>query len=102
MITFIVHLRVKPEDAPAFEATANVEVRAGIHTADSASITIAKAGKKWIETSELGAPERDPRLPPDQHPYGSPHLGGRARGERSSRPRAAIVTALKASICAPL
>ena len=50
----------KKKDATAFEATANVEIRAGVHTADSASITIAEAGKKWIETSEFGAPEREP------------------------------------------
>ena len=37
---------------PAFEATANVEVRAGAHTADSASKTIAEAGALWLQTGE--------------------------------------------------
>ena len=50
----------KKKDAAAFAATASVEIRAGVHTADSASITIAEAGKKWLETAELGAPEREP------------------------------------------
>ena len=40
----------KKKAADNFAATANVEIRAGIHTADSASITVAEAGKLWIET----------------------------------------------------
>ncbi len=46
----------KKKDATAFAATANVEIRAGVHTADSASITIAEAGKLWIETGEARGP----------------------------------------------
>ncbi len=42
----------KKKDADAFAANASVEVRAGIHTADSASITVAEAGKKWIAACE--------------------------------------------------
>jgi integrase len=48
----------KKKDATSFEATASVEVRAGIHTADSASKTIAEAGKLWIETGEQNELER--------------------------------------------
>ncbi len=48
----------KKKDATAFEATANVEVRAGVHTADSASKTIAEAGKLWIATGEQNGLER--------------------------------------------
>jgi integrase len=48
----------KKKDATAFEATASVEVRAGVHTADSASITIAEAGKLWIATGEQSGLER--------------------------------------------
>ncbi len=48
----------KKKDATAFEATASVEVRAGVHTADSASITIAEAGRSWIETGEQNGLER--------------------------------------------
>lgn len=43
-----------------FQATANVEIRAGVHTADSASVTVAEAGKLWIETAERGSPGREP------------------------------------------
>ena len=42
----------KKKEADAFAANASVEVRAGIHTADSASITIAEAGKKWLAACE--------------------------------------------------
>src|ERR1700722_3462960 len=34
----------RKKDADAFAATAKVEIRSGIHTADSASVTIAEAG----------------------------------------------------------
>ena len=50
----------KKKDATAFAATASVEIRAGVHTADSASITIAEAGKKWIESAELGSADNEP------------------------------------------
>ncbi|OWV79583.1 integrase [Rhizobium sp. R634] len=42
----------KKKDADAFAATAFVEVRDGVHVADSASITVAEAGKLWIATGE--------------------------------------------------
>ena len=48
----------KKKVADNFEATANVEIRAGIHTADSASITVAEAGKLWLETGEQAGLER--------------------------------------------
>jgi integrase len=38
------------KDADAFEAHARVDVRAGIHTAESASVTVAKAAALWIES----------------------------------------------------
>ena len=44
--------------ADNFAATANVEIRAGTHTPDSASITVAKAGEEWIETAEAAGLER--------------------------------------------
>jgi integrase len=44
--------------ADNFSATANVEIRAGVHTADSASITIKEAGKLWLETGENAGLER--------------------------------------------
>jgi integrase len=48
----------KKKVADNFEATANVEIRAGIHTADSASITVAEAGKLWLETGDRAGLER--------------------------------------------
>jgi len=48
----------KKKDADAWSATAKIEVRRGTHTADSASVTIAKAGKFWIESAERNGLER--------------------------------------------
>jgi integrase len=48
----------KKKHAVAFAAIASVEVRAGVHTADSASITIAEAGRLWIATGEQNGLER--------------------------------------------
>jgi integrase len=48
----------KKKVADNFAATANVEIRAGVHTADSASVTVGEAGKLWIETAERDGLER--------------------------------------------
>src|SRR5271166_2898704 len=48
----------KKKAADSFAATDNVEIRAGIHTPDSASKTIAEAGRLWIETGEQAGLER--------------------------------------------
>ena len=53
----------KKKAADNYEATANVEIRAGIHTAESASKTIAEAGRFWIETAKPPAWSA-PRSPP--------------------------------------
>ena len=54
------HLKTfaRKKDATAFEATASVEVRSGVHTADSASKTIAEAGQLWLKTGEAKGLER--------------------------------------------
>lgn len=38
----------RKKDAGEFSATAKMEIKAGIHTADSASITVAEAGERWL------------------------------------------------------
>lgn len=48
----------KKKEADQFAATATVEVREGTHVADSASITVAEAGKLWIATGENVGLER--------------------------------------------
>lgn len=58
---------IKKKAADAFAATANVEIRAGVHTADSASITVAEAGKRWIETGEQAGLERSTLTAYRQH-----------------------------------
>jgi integrase len=57
----------KKKAADNFEATANVEIRAGVHTADSASVTIAAAGKLWLETGDKAGLERSTLAAYRQH-----------------------------------
>jgi integrase len=38
----------RKKDADDFHATAKVETKAGIHTAESSSITVAEAGERWL------------------------------------------------------
>ena len=54
------HIRTfeRKKDADAWSATAKIEVRQGTHTADSASVTVAKAGELWIESAERNGLER--------------------------------------------
>jgi integrase len=48
----------RKKEADEFAATARVEVRHGIHTPSSKSITVAQAGKLWIDTAEKNKLER--------------------------------------------
>lgn len=48
----------KKKDADQFAATATVEVREGVHVADSASVTVEKAGALWISSGESAGLER--------------------------------------------
>jgi integrase len=48
----------RKKDADDFHATAKVEVKAGIHTADSASITVAEAGEHWLAACTNAGLER--------------------------------------------
>lgn len=48
----------KKKDADQFAATAKVEVREGVHVADSASVTVHQAGEFWIASAEAAGLER--------------------------------------------
>ncbi|MER8648768.1 site-specific integrase [Mesorhizobium sp. M0586] len=48
----------KKKEADQFEATAKVEVREGVHVADSASATVKQAGAFWIASAEAAGLER--------------------------------------------
>lgn len=48
----------RKKEADAFSATASVEVREGVHVADSASVTVKAAGAFWIATAEGAGLER--------------------------------------------
>ena len=54
------HLKTfaKKRDADAHHAVVSVTVRAGMHTADSKSITVAKAAELWLESCEAAGLER--------------------------------------------
>lgn len=41
---------IRKKDADAFEAQAKVDVRAGVHTADGASITVQQAADLWLKS----------------------------------------------------
>lgn len=48
----------RKKEADAFEAKARVEVREGVHVADSASATVKQAGAFWIASGEASGLER--------------------------------------------
>jgi integrase len=50
----------KKGEAEAFYNQTAVDVRAGLHTPDSASITVAEAGELWLTTCRTGGPEGEP------------------------------------------
>ena len=54
------HLKTfaKKRDADAHHAIVGTAVRAGIHTADSKSVTVAKAAELWLESCEAAGLER--------------------------------------------
>jgi integrase len=54
------HLKTfaKKRDADAHHALVGVTVRAGTHTADSKSVTVAKAAEMWLESCEAAGLER--------------------------------------------
>jgi integrase len=57
----------RKKDADAFAATSKVEVRDGVHIADSASVTVAAAGKLWLAARERAGRERATILQYRQH-----------------------------------
>ena len=48
----------RKRDADTYANRVNTEVRAGTHTPDSTSLTVAEAGRLWLQTSENAALER--------------------------------------------
>lgn len=48
----------KKKEADVFAATAAVEVREGVHVADSASVTVHEAGAFWLASAEVAGLER--------------------------------------------
>jgi integrase len=48
----------RKRDADAYHATVAIAVRAGIHTADSRSVTVARAGRFWLEEAIAAGLER--------------------------------------------
>jgi len=48
----------RKKDAENFADTVSVSVRAGLHVPDSQSVTLAEAGKLWLDSCELAGLER--------------------------------------------
>src|SRR5215831_2734924 len=48
----------KKRDADAHHAVVGVAVRAGTHTADAKSVTVARAAELWLESCEAAGLER--------------------------------------------
>ncbi|TPP07035.1 tyrosine-type recombinase/integrase [Rhizobium glycinendophyticum] len=46
------------KEADAFAASAKVEIRDGVHVADSASVTVEEAGKLWLKSARAANRER--------------------------------------------
>jgi hypothetical protein len=63
------HLKTfeRKKDADAYHAKVTVDVRAGIHTADSRSITVAEAGQLWLQSREAAGLEYTSILRYRQH-----------------------------------
>jgi integrase len=63
------HLKTfaKKRDADAHHAIVGVAVRAGMHTADSKSITVASAAELWLESCEAAGLERTTMTAYRQH-----------------------------------
>ncbi len=57
----------KKKEADQFAATATVEVKEGVHVADSASIGIEEAGKLWIANAKAIALERATIMDYERH-----------------------------------
>ena len=55
----------RKRDADAFHATVGVDVRRGLHVPDSQSVTVAEAGRLWLESTALL--ERATRVQYRQH-----------------------------------
>lgn len=68
--------RLKKE-ADSFAATASVEVREGVHVADSASVKIEAAGKLWLATARADGLERATVEDYERHVrlHINPHIG---------------------------
>ena len=68
----------KKRDADAFHASVAGELRSGLHVPDSQSVTVAEAGRLWLEGCEAASLERSTLDYYRQHLEGtSSHWSGR-------------------------
>jgi integrase len=73
----------RKKEADDFHATAKVEIKAGVHTADSSSITVAEAGERWLAACDAAGLERTTidAYRSHVHLHINPFLGGRKLSE---------------------
>ncbi|MBB3594395.1 integrase [Rhizobium sp. BK529] len=57
----------RKKEADAFAATASVEIREGVHVAESASVTVEAAGKLWIASARAAGLERATIMDYERH-----------------------------------
>src|SRR5262249_58412218 len=78
----------RKRDADAHHAVVGVAVRAGTHTADSKSVTVAKAAALWLEACEQANLEQATIAAYQQHPklHLIPLLGHRKPSQLSAPP----------------
>lgn len=57
----------RKKEADAFEAGAKVEIRQGVHIADTATVTIEEAARLWLETCDRAGLERSTLAQYRQH-----------------------------------
>src|ERR1700730_18131799 len=53
-----IHTFARKKDADDYRATVKVDVRTGVHTAPSKSVTVAEAAQSWIKRVEAEGRER--------------------------------------------
>jgi integrase len=87
----------RKKDADAYHATANVEVRQGLHTADSVSITVTEAGERWLAACDAGGVGRSTAEEYRRHLrlHITPHIGT----VKLSRLTAPMVSDFRMKLC---
>ena len=96
------HIRTfdRKKEADEFHGSVGVDVRAGIHTPISKSMTVAEAGEAWLRKCELEKRERSTLAQYSQHV--SKHINPRMGRERLARLTTPRIEAFKDDLLASI